>query len=85
MIRQNRYLLTYIIEIKELCLSVLIKWVFMGLTVAALIFSFNVEITLVARDVSTPRKYPSRLSLVSKYSNFDIHLELTPSKVVRLD
>ena len=43
----------------------------------------KLEITLFDRDVSTPRKYPSQLSLVRKYSNFDIHFELTLSKMVR--
>ena len=31
-------------------------------------FNIALEINLFARDVSTPRKYSSRLSLVSKYS-----------------
>ena len=44
----------------------------------------SLEITLVARDVTTPRKYPSRLSLVCKNSNFYIHFDPTRSKMVRL-
>ena len=46
--------------------------------------SIFVEITLVARDVTIPQKYPSRLSLVCKISNFHIHFDLTQSKMVRL-
>ena len=51
---------------------------------SVLMMFFLVEITLFTRDVSTPRKYPSRLSLVCKISNFHIHFDLTQSKMVRL-
>ena len=44
----------------------------------------RLEITLVARDVFMPRKYPSRLSLVSRSSNLYINFNTNQSKMVRL-